>query len=253
MTQNDGHTSVLLDNVCKLIHQKVHAENVSLVEKFAKTLYSNMSKEDLANRNDSDLYGAALSLWNSLESHMSDDIMVRVVNPELAKHGWQSSHTIVEIIVKDMPFLVDSVRMALTRENIASHLLLHSPLKIQRNDDNKISALSNLKGEQASSSTKTVFFIEIDRQTDVKVIESLKLELDKFEVEKIPYKLKVPQIIGRFRVYKTEVYKINEIVLNQNNIKMFKENLISLVISYNALINMINITSKDILEKNTKE
>jgi len=26
-----------------------------------------------------------------------------------------------------------------------------------------------------------------------------------------------------------------------------------LVISYNALINMINITSKDILEKNTKE
>ena len=87
MTQNDGHTSVLLDNVCKLIHQKVHAENVSLVEKFAKTLYSNMSKEDLANRNDSDLYGAALSLWNSLESHMSDDIMVRVVNPELAKHG----------------------------------------------------------------------------------------------------------------------------------------------------------------------
>ena len=177
MTQNDGHTSVLLDNVCKLIHQKVHADNVSLVEKFAKTLYSNMSKEDLANRNDSDLYGAALSLWNSLESHMSDDIMVRVVNPELAKHGWQSSHTIVEIIVKDMPFLVDSVRMALTRENIASHLLLHSPLKIQRNDDNKISALSNLKGEQASSSTKTVFFIEIDRQTDVKVIESLKLEL----------------------------------------------------------------------------
>jgi glutamate dehydrogenase len=177
MTQNDGHTSVLLDNVCKLIHQKVHADNVSLVEKFAKTLYSNMSKEDLANRNDSDLYGAALSLWNSLESHMSDDIMVRVVNPELAKHGWQSSHTIVEIIVKDMPFLVDSVRMALTRENIASHLLLHSPLKIQRNDDNKISALSNLKGEQASSSTKTVFFIEIDRQTDVNVIESLKLEL----------------------------------------------------------------------------
>ena len=162
MTQNDGHTSVLLDNVCKLIHRKVHAENVSLVEKFAKTLYSNMSKEDLANRNDSDLYGAALSLWNSLENHMPDDIMVRVLNPELAKHGWQSSYTIVEIIVKDMPFLVDSVRMALTRENIASHLLLHSPLKIQRDSDNKISALSNLKGEQASSSTKTVFFIEID-------------------------------------------------------------------------------------------
>lgn len=158
MTQNDGHTSVLLDNVCKLIHQKVHADNVSLVEKFAKTLYSNMSKEDLANRNDSDLYGAALSLWNALEKNTTDDAVIRVFNPEVAKDGWQSSHTIVEIIAKDMPFLVDSVRMAMTRENIASHLLLHCPLKIQRDNNAKISGLSNLKAEQESSSTKTVFF-----------------------------------------------------------------------------------------------
>ena len=45
-----------------IIQKKVRADNVLLVEKFAKALYSNMSKEDLANRNDSDLYGAALSL-----------------------------------------------------------------------------------------------------------------------------------------------------------------------------------------------
>lgn len=67
MTQNEGTASVILDNVCKLIHKKVHADKVSLVETFAKTLYSNMSKEDLAHRNDSDLYGAALSLWNALD------------------------------------------------------------------------------------------------------------------------------------------------------------------------------------------
>lgn len=67
MTRNEGQASVILDNVCKLIQKKVRADNVLLVEKFAKALYSNMSKEDLANRNDSDLYGAALSLWNSLE------------------------------------------------------------------------------------------------------------------------------------------------------------------------------------------
>ena len=79
MTRNEGHTSVLLDNVCKLIQKKVHAPNVSLVEIFAKTLYSNMSKEDLASRNDSDLYGAALSLWNSLEGHTSDDVLIRVL------------------------------------------------------------------------------------------------------------------------------------------------------------------------------
>ena len=178
MTRNEGQASVILDNVCKLIQNKVHADNVLLVEKFAKSLYSNMSKEDLAHRNDSDLYGAALSLWNSLEKNTSDDAVIRVFNPEVAKDGWQSSHTIVEIIAKDMPFLVDSVRMAMNRENIASHLLLHSPLKIQRDKNAKISAVSNLKAEQESSSTKTVFFIEIDRQTDSSVIDSFKKELE---------------------------------------------------------------------------
>ena len=183
MTRNEGQASVILDNVCKLIQKKVHADNVLLVEKFAKALYSNMSKEDLANRNDSDLYGAALSLWNSLEKNTTDDAVIRVFNPEVAKDGWQSSHTIVEIIAKDMPFLVDSVRMAMTRENIASHLLLHCPLKIKRDENAKISGLSNLKAEQESSSTKTVFFIEIDRQTDSSVIESFKKELESVLVD----------------------------------------------------------------------
>ena len=183
MTRNEGQASVILDNVCKLIQKKVRADNVLLVEKFAKALYSNMSKEDLANRNDSDLYGAALSLWNSLEKNTTDDAVIRVFNPEVAKDGWQSSHTIVEIITKDMPFLVDSVRMAMTRENIASHLLLHCPLKIKRDESAKISGLSNLKAEQESSSTKTVFFIEIDRQTDSSVIESFKKELESVLVD----------------------------------------------------------------------
>ena len=73
--------------------------------------------------------------------------------------------------------------MAMTRENIASHLLLHSPLKIQRDDSAKISGLSNLKAEQESTSTKTVFFIEIDRQTDSTAIESFKKELESVLVD----------------------------------------------------------------------
>ncbi len=178
MTQNEGLSSVLLDNVCQLIRKKVKANNVSLIEKFATTLYSNMSKEDLASRNDSDLYGAALSLWNSLEKKTSEDVLIRVLNPELSKHGWQSSHTIVEIIANDMPFLVDSVRMALSRKNIASHLLLHCPLKISKDDKGHISSLSSLKGDDVADTKKTAFFIEIDRQTDLKVIEALKLELE---------------------------------------------------------------------------
>jgi len=50
---------------------------------------------------------------------------VRAYNPTREQHGWQSTHTVVEIVNDDMPFLVDSVAMELNRQQIASDP--HSP------------------------------------------------------------------------------------------------------------------------------
>lgn len=176
MTKIDGLTSVLLQNVSKLIKQKVK-EQIPLVEKFAHTLYGNMSNEDLVGRNDSDLYGAALSLWQTLNQHAEPAARIRVFNPEIARHGWESKHTIVEIVVQDMPFLVDSVRMALTRHNITAHLLLHYPLQTKRDAKGNIEDFAKLGRLTDASTQQTVFHIEIDRMTDSAAIDALKAEL----------------------------------------------------------------------------
>ena len=34
---------------------------------------------------------------------------VRLFNPSMKEHGWESAHTVVQIVNDDMPFLVDSV------------------------------------------------------------------------------------------------------------------------------------------------
>ncbi|MDX3774771.1 NAD-glutamate dehydrogenase [Chromatiaceae bacterium AAb-1] len=172
----DGQPSVLLQNVSKLIHQKVK-DQVSLIEKFAFTLYGNMSNEDLVGRNDSDLYGAALSLWQTFNGHVSAASEIRVFNPEIARHGWESKHTIVEIVVQDMPFLVDSVRMALNRQNITAHLLLHYPLQTVRDNKGNITEFFKLGSKQQASTQQTVFHIEIDRITDKADIDALTEEL----------------------------------------------------------------------------
>ncbi|MDP5208010.1 NAD-glutamate dehydrogenase, partial [Alishewanella sp. SMS9] len=176
MTKLDSLPSVLLQNVSKLIKQKVK-EQVTLVEKFALTLYGNMSNEDLVGRNDSDLYGAALSLWQTLNQHADAAARIRVFNPELARHGWESKHTIVELVVQDMPFLVDSVRMALTRHGITAHLLLHNPLQTKREKDGTITDFSKLGRLTDPTTQQTVFHIEIDRMTDASAIDALKAEL----------------------------------------------------------------------------
>jgi glutamate dehydrogenase len=173
----DGQPSVLLQNVSKLIRQKLK-DQVELVEQFAYTLYGNVANEDMVGRNDSDLYGAALSLWQTFNEHPQDDAKIRVFNPEVAKHGWESKHTIVEIVIKDMPFLVDSVRIALNRHSITAHLMLHYPLQTFRNDKGQITEFYKLGTKANPTTQQTVFHIQIDRMTDKAAIENLVAELN---------------------------------------------------------------------------
>jgi glutamate dehydrogenase len=174
----EGSPSVILKSVAKLIQQKVPTETAPLLEQFSSLLYSNISSLDLEHRNESDMYGATLSLWNSLNGHQDDSPVIRVFNPQVSKHGWKSSHTIIEIIVKDMPFLVDSVRIALNRLGLSPHLLLNAPINIVRNDKNEITHLSASSDKSIkSTSIETVFFIEIDRQTEQSALDFVTQDL----------------------------------------------------------------------------
>ncbi|PCI62514.1 MAG: NAD-glutamate dehydrogenase [Gammaproteobacteria bacterium] len=175
----DGLPSVILKNVAKLINKKVPEDTALVVSKFSELLYSNISSLDLVNRNDSDLYGATLSLWSSLNEHKDDTPVIHVFNPSVSKNGWKSSHTIIEVIVKDMPFLVDSIRIALNRLGLSPHLMLNCPLKIVRSKkDAQISDLASaVDTKLKATSQETVFFIEIDRQASQAELDLIKTKL----------------------------------------------------------------------------
>ena len=177
MTVANSQHSVVLDNVYKLINKKVDKTYSSLVEQFSRLLFNNISVDDLDDRNDSDLYGATLSLWNEFYKYDAKQPKIRVFNPEIARHGWQSTHTIVEIIVTDMPFLVDSVRMTLNRMGITPHLLLHSPIKLIRDSNGVLTEFIEKTSRSKSQTKETVFLIEVDRQTSKAALNNLATEL----------------------------------------------------------------------------
>ncbi|MDO6486965.1 NAD-glutamate dehydrogenase [Colwellia sp. 6_MG-2023] len=174
----NGSPSVILKNVAQLIKKKVPTESAELVDQFATLLYSNISSFDLSERNDSDMYGATLSLWSSLNEHTNKKPVIHVFNPSVSKNGWKSSHTIIEVIIKDMPFLVDSIRIALNRLGLTPHLMLNSPLKVVRDKKkNIIQVTSSADTSNKAAKQETVFFIEIDRQPDQQALDNIKNEL----------------------------------------------------------------------------
>ena len=72
------------------------------------------------------------------------------------------------------------------------------------------------------------------------VINSIKQDLEKMTIDNIPPLFNRPEIIGRLRVLKTFVYKIDSYNLNYENIEMYKSDLKLMFSSYDALISKMN-------------
>jgi len=177
MALTNANTSVLLENVAQMINDNVSEDMSPLITSFTQILYGDMSEDDIASRSDSDLYGAALSLWGTLNSRKPYEQVIKVYNPVLSRHGWQPTKTIVEIIHEDMPFLVDSVNMALKRLSINSHLSLHYPMSVSRDSKSNVTSVAGLKNKSDQTEDVTIFLIEIDRLDSEKVLEQVQAEL----------------------------------------------------------------------------
>jgi glutamate dehydrogenase len=114
-TRPSDPKSERLAQVDALIRDKVDAKSRDAVTAFARECFRQLDPEDLAERDAADLYGAALSLWNLARLRKPGVPRIRVLNPATGEHGWQSRHTVIQIVNDDMPFLVDSVTMEINR------------------------------------------------------------------------------------------------------------------------------------------
>ncbi len=140
---------------------------------FAGLYYRGINQELFEQRDLQDLYGGLLSHWRFAAGRRPGEALVRVYNPVLEEHGWECHHTVVEILIEDMPFLVDSVRMALERQGMRMLYLLHPTIRMRRNADGEVVAVGDAGGDDGEA----VMHIELVRQTDPLRLAALREEL----------------------------------------------------------------------------
>lgn len=167
---------LIIDSVANKISQKMSGAQAALCAEFARQFYGTVALDDLTEWSIDDLYGAVINFWSLIQSRAPDETKIRIYNPDFERHGWQTTHTVVEIICNDMPFLVDSIRMVVNRLGLASHLIIHmGGLRVARNDKNVVTEILSKQGDELPEDTKAdaAIFMEIDRQTDPSVLEEL--------------------------------------------------------------------------------
>ena len=149
-----------LQEAAALVRARIAAPERATIEDLIGRYYGQVDPEDLAQRQSADLYGAALSHWSFARKREPGRAKVRVFNPTLEEHGWQSTHTIIEIVNDDMPFLVDSVTMEANRHGLTLHLIMHPLLAVVRDADGTLTGLAPRRrrtraGNRSSTSRST--------------------------------------------------------------------------------------------------
>ncbi|HTO49452.1 MAG TPA: NAD-glutamate dehydrogenase [Burkholderiales bacterium] len=165
-----------LEQVIALLREKIPAEQRGPVEAFTRAYFRQVDAEDLAARAPADLYGAALSHWNFGRKREPGKVRVRVFNPSVQEHGWQSTHTIIEIVNDDMPFLVDSVTMEVNRQGLTLHLIVHPIIRVNRTDGTLMGVLPD---DSPAGGRESFMHVEVDRLTDPARMEALAKDLER--------------------------------------------------------------------------
>ena len=134
-----------------------------------KAFYRHVAPEDLLERDPADLYGAVMAQLRLADERPQGTACVRVFTPSSAVNGWSAGgHTVVEVVTDDMPFLVDSVSMALAESQHDIHLVIHPQFVVRRDVAGQ---LHELLDEYAGTdphdiSRESWMHLEIDRVSD---------------------------------------------------------------------------------------
>jgi glutamate dehydrogenase len=169
--------TALVEKAIAQIQERLPEPEASDVERFARTYYAGAAPEDVA---EFDLYGAALAHWHFLQRRRPGELKVHAYTPKLEEHGWQSTHSVVELVTDDMPFLVDSVAMALTRRGSAIHAFVHPIVKVRRDEAGRLLELLTWETEGLAES---LIHVEIDRQAEQTLLDELAVELQRVLAE----------------------------------------------------------------------
>ncbi|PZH02451.1 NAD-glutamate dehydrogenase [Streptomyces sp. NTH33] len=137
---------------------------------FLQRFYLHTAPEDLTDRDPVDVFGTAYSHYRLAENRPQGTASVRVHTPTVEENGWTCTHSVVEVVTDDMPFLVDSVTNELTRQGRGIHVVVHPQFAVRRDVTGKLIEVlpTAAPGEPLphDALTESWIHVEIDRETD---------------------------------------------------------------------------------------
>lgn len=134
-------------------------------KQFVPQFFAKMPLLDLEKVEPKHAYVVARNAFEFVQDRAIGTPKIRLFKPTKAKHGWSAENWALQIIVDDMPFIVDSVRTELTQQGITVHDTVHPVLYVNRTKAGKLSKLQDK--ESSTAHAESFVHLEISPPSQV--------------------------------------------------------------------------------------
>ncbi|RQW23140.1 NAD-glutamate dehydrogenase [Rhodobacteraceae bacterium CH30] len=165
----------LIADIQGLARQKLSSAESDQLLPFFPIYFEETEYADLSRQSAQDLVGVAMAHYEFAGQRQPGQVKVRIYNPDFERDGWQSTHSVIEIVNDDMPFLIDSVAMFLARHSLNLHLLVHPVVAVARDASGQLQALK--RTEDRSLPLESLIHVQMDRVSDETRLHALQQEL----------------------------------------------------------------------------
>ena len=165
----------LLDDLRTVAQAQMSGAAMEAFWPFVRCYCRRLDLDDLQGRHVSDVLGSIQHWWRILSQFDGKKPRVHVFNPVLESDGWTSTHSQLAVLQKDMPFLVDSLRMELNRRGLAIHVVKSTLLSVVRD---KNGTLLQLEENPQKGQREALVIMEFNRVSDETTLRSIHKSLE---------------------------------------------------------------------------
>ena len=156
----------LIESLGQTVGRQLAEEPPASYLEFVRQYYHWVPAKDLADRDQADLCGAVVAHWRLARHRARGEAKVNVYNPQRERDGWTSPYTVVEVISDDMPFIVDSVTMEVSRQGYNIELIVHPVMRVVRDVEGELTQVLEPGATAFGFVTESVIHVEVAHEPD---------------------------------------------------------------------------------------
>jgi len=155
------------------VRDRVAPGERAAAEALARLLLARLTP-DIAERLSEETLAALCAGAYEFVAPPAEEPRVRVFNPEFARDGWDAPVTVIETLVSDRPFVVDTVRETLHQAGCVTRILLHPILGVERDAHGAVAAVTP---PERSRHQESFIHAEVDPLADAAACAALEDDL----------------------------------------------------------------------------